>query len=65
MMENRDERGTHDLALILRLLRFKRRTRFFLHLALIFAGSRLQIGQYIVCETRYRRGQGQRTLCRG
>lgn len=28
--------GTHDLALIFLLLRFKRRTRFFLHLALIF-----------------------------
>lgn len=31
-------RKTHDLALIFRRFFFKRRTRFFLHLALIFGG---------------------------
>jgi hypothetical protein len=35
---------THDLALIFLLLRLRRRTRFFLHLALIFVdGSRLKL----------------------
>jgi hypothetical protein len=36
--------NTYDLALTFLLLRFRRRTRFFLHLALIFAdGSRLRV----------------------
>jgi hypothetical protein len=34
--EEMEDRKTYDLALILRLLRLRRRTRFFLHLALIF-----------------------------
>lgn len=40
--------GTHDLALIFLLLRLRRRTRFFLHLALIFVdGSKLWKGSVI------------------
>lgn len=40
--------ATHDLALIFLLLRLRRRTRFFLHLALIFVdGSKLWKGSVI------------------
>lgn len=57
-------RETHDLALIFLLLRLRRRTRFFLHLALIFVdGSRLKLVSQLPEDESLKGEGGQYSHC--